>query len=107
MKIRKLTKNTGTPFCIRPTRGLILTTDSQLLCTASLSRDTGVFRVDGFTNQASLLDTKSDATFRSWRIGKDHPDMLLNEFGAWPFEVGGVAFCIGDGARWSLASPTA
>lgn len=48
----------------------------------------GVCRIDGSKSQACLLKTKGEVAFSSRRIDKDHPDMLLNEFGVWPFAIG-------------------
>lgn len=71
----------------RPIRALVFLADNRRVLTKSADGTVMVWKPDAPQERSCLLDMKDENVWMSLRFDKDHPDVLLTRFGAWPFSL--------------------
>jgi WD40 repeat protein len=68
-------------------RGLAFLADGERLLTVNNYGKISVWNPDNPGQRQCSLQVDDDQNFTSLQIHREHPDVLLNEFGAWPFKL--------------------
>ncbi|KAF2678075.1 WD40 repeat-like protein [Lentithecium fluviatile CBS 122367] len=96
-------KNLGNNAMSDLIRGLVFSTDGGSVLTVGTSMVVMVWNPNVPEQEPCLLQVENRSDFKSMQIRKDHPNVLLNESGAWPFELDVAA--MGNAAAGTLQCP--